>query len=271
MNVSASEIFSFAAMKNKRPASADWSRKILALRQKLGLTQAAFASQLHYSAMALSRWERGTHEPPAQCYIQLGNLAGEPLCWWFWGRAGFKSADLSRIFPEGHGELRSARFPELELVAAGGPKRVAATLAKSTRLVAVPVLAAHAATHGQQGDQVVDLDTVPATEMIATPDMWCPNPADTNCLRVRGDSMSPLINNEDIVAVDCAQTDPKNLSGKIVVTWHEQRGLVVSRFLLVNGTQLLESENRAYEPVPLGKNRSWRIIGRVLWWIRQAP
>jgi SOS-response transcriptional repressor LexA/DNA-binding XRE family transcriptional regulator len=257
-------------MKAKKVTSAEWSRKIVALRNSMGLTQAAFASRLHYSAMALSRWERGTHEPPAQCYIQLGNLAGEPLCWWFWARAGFKNTDLSRMFPEGHGELRSAKFPELELVAAGVHKRVS-KLPKKTRLVAIPVLAVHAGTHGAQGDQVVDLDTVPVSEMLAAPDLWCPNPGETNCVRVRGFSMSPMINDGDIVAVDCAQTDPKQLTGKIIVTWQEEQGLVLSRFLLVNGTQLLESENRQYEPVPLGKNRNWRIIGRVLWWIRKAP
>jgi phage repressor protein C with HTH and peptisase S24 domain len=82
--------------------------------------------------------------------------------------------------------------------------------------------------------------------------------------------MDPLINDGDIVAVDCAQTDPKQLSGKIVVTWQPQRGLMLSRFLLVNGTQMLESENRSYQPVPRLKNRNWRIVGRVLWWIRKA-
>jgi phage repressor protein C with HTH and peptisase S24 domain len=83
--------------------------------------------------------------------------------------------------------------------------------------------------------------------------------------------MSPLINDGDIVAVDCGQTNPKELSGKIIVSWQQEHGLVLSRFLLVNGTQLLESENREYEPVSLGKNRNWRIIGRVLWWIRKGP
>jgi len=73
------------------------------------------------------------------------------------------------------------------------------------------------------------------------------------------------------VAVDCAQTDPKQLTGKIIVTWQQDNGLVLSHFLLVNGTSLLESENRDYEAVRLGKNRNWRIIGRVLWWIRKAP
>ena len=82
--------------------------------------------------------------------------------------------------------------------------------------------------------------------------------------------MAPLINDGDIVAVDCAQTDPKQLSGKIVVTWQPQRGLMLSRFLLVNGTQMLESENLSYQPVPRLKNRNWRIVGRVLWWIRKA-
>ena len=80
-----------------------------------------------------------------------------------------------------------------------------------------------------------------------------------------------LINDNDIVAVDRSATNPGELSGKIVVTWQRESGLTLSRFLLVNGVQLLESENRDYEAVKLGKNRSWRIMGKVLWWIRQAP
>jgi SOS-response transcriptional repressor LexA len=35
--------------------------------------------------------------------------------------------------------------------------------------------------------------------------------------------------------------------------------------------QLLESENREYEPIVFGKDRNWRIVGKVLWWIRSAP
>ena len=117
----------------------------------------------------------------------------------------------------------------------------------------------------------MDLDDIPAQEMIAAPAMWCPHPADTTCLRVRGASMAPLINDGDIVAVDRSDTNPVDLSGKIVVTWQRENGLTLSRFLLVNGVQLLESENRDYEAVKLGKNRGWRIIGKVLWWIRHAP
>ena len=64
----------------------------------MGLTQAVFASRIHYSAMAVSRWERGTHEPPAQAYIQIGKLAEEAnTCLWFLDRAGLSRSDLSKI------------------------------------------------------------------------------------------------------------------------------------------------------------------------------
>jgi SOS-response transcriptional repressor LexA len=251
--------------------SPEWSRRILALRAVLGLTQAAFASRLHYSAMALSRWERGTHEPSAQAYIQLGNLAGDPECHWFWARAGLISADFSRMLAKPTDKTEVARFSQIEIPATN---REEISGSETVKLVAVPVLAAYAATAGEPGDQigqVLDLDTVPTDDIIAAPNGWCPNPASTTCLRVRGISMSPLINDGDIIAVDSAQTNPELLSGKIVVTWQKQRGLVVSRFLCVHGLQLLEWENREYERITLGKNRNWRIIGCVLWWVHRAP
>jgi phage repressor protein C with HTH and peptisase S24 domain len=257
-------------MKSRKTSTPEWARRILGLRRRMELTQAAFASRLHYSAMALSRWERGTHEPPAQAYIQIGNLVGEPDSSWFWERAGFRGSDLSKMVPEGRSGLRKAAFPDLEIVVAGTRRKGHAAGTKA-RLVAIPVLTAAVATYGAKGDPSADLDNLPSSEMIAAPAVWCPHPADTSCLRVRGSSMSPMINENDIVAVDRAETNPTTLSGKIVVTWQRETGLTLSRFLLVNGVQLLESENREYEAVRLGKNRSWQIIGKVLWWIRQAP
>jgi hypothetical protein len=47
--------------------------------------------------MAVSRWERGETAPPAEIYIRLGNLAGDPLCWLFSGLAGFSTADVMRV------------------------------------------------------------------------------------------------------------------------------------------------------------------------------
>src|SRR6202051_4414770 len=211
-------------MRLRKTSNPEWARKILGLRRRMGLTQSAYASRLHYSAMALSRWERGTHEPPAQATTQTENRTGEPESSWFWERAGFKTSDLSKMLPEGHGIMRKAAFPDFEIVVAGSHKKKNPVGPKA-RLVAIPVLAAHAATHGGKGDSFLDLDDMPAHEMIAAPAVWCPHPTETTCLRVRGASMSPLINDNDIVAVDRSATNPRELSGKIVVTWHGESGV----------------------------------------------
>jgi putative membrane protein len=50
--------------------------------------------------MAVSRWERGAQEPTARSYIELGNLAREPQCWYFWARAGLRHEDLMQVVPQ---------------------------------------------------------------------------------------------------------------------------------------------------------------------------
>jgi SOS-response transcriptional repressor LexA len=80
-----------------------------------------------------------------------------------------------------------------------------------------------------------------------------------------------LIVDGDIVAVNGSQTDPGKLRSKIVAAWHRRYGLSLARFRQMNGMQMLESENRDYEPILVGKDRNWRIIGKVLWLIRQTP
>src|ERR1700681_3402546 len=160
-------------------------------------------------------------------------------------------------------------WADFEIERAGiGAKRKGAAKAK---LIAVPLLEVHAGTIGQGGSQFTDFASATAEEMIAAPANWCPNPNDTNCLRVRGTSMSPLINDGDVVAVDGSQTDPKKLNGKIVVGWHRVNGLSLARLIVADGVQLLESENREYMPIPVEKDRQWQIIGRVLCWVRQGP
>ena len=241
-----------------RLQSPDWVSKILGLREQLGLSQAALAARLHFSAMALSRWENGTHQPSAKVYVLLGNLANNPAeRRWFWERAGLPAAEVSNMLPRS-GIVRPIR-------------RENRSGASAIPVVNVPILRATVATPGGKGDSVLNLQTLPAEEIIATPESWCPNPSETNCLRVRGDVMKPLINDGDIVAVDCAQTDPSRLNGKIIVTWHQESGLILSRFLFINGASLLEAESREFQPWQLSNKRNWRIIGRVLWSIRRAP
>ena len=250
----------------------EWSGAIFSLRRRLGLSQSNFGSRLHYSAMAVSRWETGKQEPTSRCFIQLGNMAGQPECWLFWARAGLKSSDLRQMFPTTRAIARMTTSADFEIVRAGSGLKIKRPKgAPKHRLVAVPLLDVHAGTIGQTGGQFADFDNALAEEMIAAPAFWCPNPAQTNCLRVKGTSMSPLIDDGDIVAVDVSQTNPEELNRKIVVAWHRESGLSLARFIAADGVHLLESENRDYSPVTVEKDRKWQIVGKVLWWIRKGP
>ncbi len=246
-----------------------WAVQVGELRRRLGLSQAGLGQQLQYSAMAVSRWERGLQEPRADCYIRLADLAGNPDCWFFWQRAGLKSSDLMRFLPKAKRTYSRSRYPDFDIVVAGSGNKTLSQ--KKTRLVAIPLLSVQAGSHGEEGDRMLDLDSAPAEDMIAAPAAWCPNPASTSCLRVKGNSMYPLISNGDIVAVDYSQVDHGSLDGKIVVAWHQDRGLSVSRFQRYREVEVLEAENREYQTVTLTSDRDWRIVGRILWWTRLAP
>src|SRR5712671_4384682 len=141
---------------SKRRSTPEWAEQIEQLRHRLNLSQSRLGQQLQYSAMAISRWERGLQEPPADCYIKLGDLAGNPDCWFFWERAGLKSSDVMRVLPKGKGIFPKSSFPDFDIVVAGSGKKNLSR--KKTQLVAIPLLSVRAGTHGEEGDKTLDLD-----------------------------------------------------------------------------------------------------------------
>jgi SOS-response transcriptional repressor LexA len=217
--------------------------------------------------MAISRWERGVQEPPAASYIELGSLAGDPLCWLFWGRAGLRKEDLMRVMPKLSRRITQVNTIDLQLTSAGSAGRKPTT----PQLIAIPLLQVVAASHGGKGNCSVTLDEAPVESMIAAPKDWCPNPSTTTCLRVQGNSMSPLIYDGYILAVDYSETDRSKLGGKIVIAWHKDNGLTVSRLQRYDHTEVLQPENREYESIVLDGKQKWKILAKVLWWIGKAP
>jgi phage repressor protein C with HTH and peptisase S24 domain len=245
----------------------EWARTIKAVRGKLKLSQSELAQRLETSAMAISRWERGEFEPSADAYLRLGKLTGDPLCWFFWGRAGLSTADVMRVLPKASRRLREDRIPTVQIVHAGAERMLST---KEEVFVAIPLLPVRAATPGEKGDKVADLDQLKPKAMLAAPVEWCPNPASTISLTVKGNSMSPLILDGYIIAVDTSETSHDDLAGNIVVAWNREKGLLVSRLIRFDHTDVLVSDHREYASVLLATESRWRVIGRVLWWTGRA-
>lgn len=245
----------------------EWSRQIERFRRSLRLTQSEFAKRLGAAPMSVSRWERGILEVPANIYIKLGNLAGDPLCWYFWGCAGLRSEDVMRVLPAARDRLHESRLTSVLVVHAGGKQKPGQPKAD---LVGIPLLPVYAATPGEQGDKNVDLEQVRPETLLAAPRDWCPNPNSTICLRVRGMSMSPLILDGYILAVDTFDVHRDALVGQIVVALNADKGLLVSRLIRFDHTDALVSDHREYESISLAPESAWRILGKVLWWIGKA-
>jgi hypothetical protein len=221
------------------------------------------AQELGVSEEMVAGWESGREEPSPNFYIKLGNIAGEPSCWFFWERAGLYSGNLMRVLPAVRLEIGDDRQPDLQIVHAGGGTR----LFSRPQLHAIPLLPLKAATYGEEGDKRVDFDFVPPEGLIAAPSDWAPNPAFTSCLRVQGNSMAPVLCDGYIIVVDTSDTDRANLVDKMVIAWHAEMGITVSWLKMVAGNEALVSQSEQYGPVFLGQQKGWRVLGRVLWWI----
>lgn len=254
--------------KSKTRVRQEWAGQITALRERLDINQAELARRVQCSAMTISRWERGLLQPSAEHFVQLGNLGDKSEAWAFWEKAGIQPAKMVEALNATARRSRKLETPPLERARAGA----AATAHPETAdLIGLPLLNAVVGAHGVRGDRRSSLQTIASTKIIGAAAPWCPNPAYTSLIRVKGHSMEPLIRDNDILAVDSFQTDRSELYGKIVIVSSDKSGLIVSRLRRYENLDMLEAENRQYEPVVLYKTRDWRIVARVLWWISKAP
>jgi phage repressor protein C with HTH and peptisase S24 domain len=176
------------------------------------------------------------------------------------------TADVIRVLPKARRRFLEDRSTDLQVVH-GGVKRERP--GDKEAFVAIPLLPVSAAAPGERGDRVSDLDQLKPEAMLAAPADWCPNPASTISLRVKGNSMSPLILDGYIIAVDTSSDAVDDLVGQIVVASNSEKGLLVSRLIRFDHTNALVSDHREFDSVSLIQP-GWRIIGRVLWWTGKA-
>jgi SOS-response transcriptional repressor LexA len=245
----------------------EWADRLERLRQTLGISQAGLAKRLHVSAMAPSRWERGINEPPAEIYIQLGKMVGEPACWYFWEKAGIKKADVLSVLNSKRGAVRAparaeraAAAPSVQIIPSARLKKMKA----HTAMCAIPLYST--AQVAGVGARIV----AEAEEVVIAPKDWCDHPDETFSIRQSGDRMAPVLRDGYVVAVDHLQTDPSRLDGKMVLASHADKGVIVHWYQRLGKAEMLVPENRDYPPIYLAEG-GWTILGKVVWWLAKAP
>ncbi len=93
---------------------------------------------------------------------------------------------------------------------------------------------------------------------------WCQNPEMTTCVRVRGDSMFPLLPDGSIVAINHQESSPERLRGKVIAALVDD-GVTIKYLDYTDRHFILYPENRQYSPIFIEKNQENIIIGKVEW------
>jgi transcriptional regulator with XRE-family HTH domain len=242
----------------------EWSNRIRQLLVDLKLTQAGLAERLGVSPPTVSRWIQGRHEPTAESYIALGNLAGRPDGAYFWERAGMDTSSLQDAsFLRAITSLRVS-LQDFQIIAG---KKVSHHLAGKGNAVAIPLLNVTAFGDRIPPRENVSLSQIEVEDVLLAPQSWCPHPENMISMHLEGDSMYPVISPNSIIFVDTAMTDRDQLNQRIAVVAHRDLGFKVACFQQLSGVDLLVSANHRYPPVDVSNASKWKIFGQVLWWV----
>lgn len=237
-----------------------WALQVVNLRKSQRLTQQAFAAKLNVTQTSVSSWESGTKEPKPEMYFRMAKI---------WPQAEQvpfllkRAADISGAF----------QIPGLDKMLGQSKKPVRSTRqAKfgrfSNEAVEIPLLkdAAAAGTPRQVQEREIE-------DMLPMPESLCPHPDSIVCIRVEGDSMSPVLEPGYIVAVDTAETDRARLYNQMVAARDPEGGVTIKWFRKSGNSEMLipNHTSKRHQPVVIVAaaegEQGWSIIGKVLWWI----
>jgi SOS-response transcriptional repressor LexA len=228
------------------------------------MTQSALAARLGVSPATVSRWIQGRHEPTAQTYVALGNLAPPPEGRYFWERAGMDFSGLPQT-PAGQPiSSLQVRLKDFQVVAS---RKMVQDLAGRSHAAAIPLL--NVVVYGERvppGENVT-LSEATVEDVLLAPLEWCPHPEKMIGMHLSGDSMMPVIAPGSILFVDTATTARENLDQRLTVVAHRDLGFKVARLRRVSGSDLLVSANHKYAPLDVSNASKWKIFGEVMWWI----
>jgi transcriptional regulator with XRE-family HTH domain len=252
----------------QKSSSAEWALRIRRLLSDLKLSQAGLAERLGISPPTVSRWLQGRHEPTAESYVALGNLAHPPDGVYFWERAGM---DTSGLLEAGFLQSLTSLQTDLRQFNLVSGKKVSLLLSGKRNAVAIPLLNVTAFGDRIPPHENVSLSQVEVEDILLAPLSWCPHPENMIGMHLAGDSMLPAIAPGSILFVDTAMKDRERLHQRITVVSHRDLGFKVARFQRLSGSDFLVSANYIYPPVDVSNASKWKIFGEVLWWVSRDP
>lgn len=248
----------------------DWPPKIKQLRRLLNLSQEQVARRLQVTKKTVAEWEQGRQPPSPERFLQLAQLApsGSLRHWFIRIALARIGADprfvLEALLPLGVPSQPSAPLPQAEfriLAPADWAERLRA-LERLDHYAPVPLLKEAPAPARPLSH--ADIEGYALVHYA-----WCPNPDEFSCVRVRGDSMIPLLHDGAIVGVDLRQRDPAALHQRMVAAYYEAGVTIKWLERHRDGRLFLVPENKNYPTLVLPRSPDNPILGMVSWYLNR--
>ena len=227
--------------------------RLKAARVKCKKTQAAVASFLGLAQPHINRYESGEIEPPLAVLVKLASLYGVSIDYLLTGKdpipRGYNPPPLQvetvkKYSHRVHDAIEQGLYIPVRLlkdsVAAGAPA-------------------------------MVDENHVEGWALIYADRKWMPNdPEKYTCVKVKGRSMYPVLDDGDIVAIDHAERNPKALDGKMVA-FRVNGGVTIKwlKYRPKEKTVVGVPENHEeldHVVILVGPEIDEGIVGLVRWW-----
>ncbi|MGH9804500.1 MAG: S24 family peptidase [Candidatus Acidiferrales bacterium] len=241
--------------------------QIKQLRRILDLSQEQLARRIDVTKKTVAEWEQGRQPPSPERLLQLAKLAPPgDIRHWFTRHALLRIGAEANLVLEALLDGRTGGPGPL----AAGELRVVAPADLSERLralegldhyAAVPLLRDAAAAGAARAISESDIEGY-----VLVPYGWCPDAQNFSCLRVRGDSMTPILNDGAIVGIDRTQRDPAMLQQQMVAARYEEGVTIKWLERQPDGALLLVPENKSYATLLLPRAAANPIIGAVSWY-----
>lgn len=228
-------------------------RRFIQAREERGFNQRDAALKIGISQQNLSRYEAGSVEPPAGVLLALSNTYNVSIDYLIKGKEpiprGYNPPPLQietvkKYSHRVHDAIEQGRYVPVRLlndaVAAGAPAEV-------------------------------NEDDVGGWALIYADRQWMPNdPEKYTCVKVKGRSMYPVLDDGDIVAIDHAERNPKALDGKMVA-FRVNGGVTIKwlKFRPKEKTVVGVPENHEeldHVVILVGPEIDEGIVGLVRWW-----
>lgn len=211
-------------------------------RKSLGMTQVEFANALGSSQSNVTGWESGRNVPGGDNLVKIAALTTDE--------------SLKARLLEASGLAEFVSRPASNLSTCGYP-----TI--SIRLLRDPAAAGTA--------RMVDESEV--ERLLVLPKFMFPEGCgEIVAIRVKGDSMAPMISPRSIVYIDVSQREAKRLVGSVVAARIDD-GVTIKLLRKSRNLYLLIPYHVSprHEVIPLSDLAGDAIIGKVLGWYSEPP